>query len=154
MHFEVLSTKYANINHFRLFFWKFCYKISLFWAFFLEFFGLGNNLALKAPHYTRTTTLILCITFHFWVRMSFFENAGGFAGTPSLAVGLFYTCILQGARQVQGPCCTNPNSKSTNLMIWRYMIRRTEIKTHSAAINGTLNLQIWGSEDTWKSGPK
>ena len=108
MHFEVLSTKYANINHFRLFFWKFCYKISLFWAFFLEFFGLGNNLALKAPHYTRTTTLILCITFHFWVRMSFFENAGGFAGTPSLAVGLFYTCILQGARQVQGPCCTNP----------------------------------------------
>ena len=109
MHFEVLSTKYANINHFRLFFWKFCYKISLFWAFFLEFFGLGNNLALKAPHYTRTTTLILCITFHFWVRMRFFENAGGFAGTPSLAVGLFYTCILQGARQVQGPCCTNPN---------------------------------------------
>ena len=95
---SVLSTKYANINHFRLFFWNFCYTISLFWAFFLEFFGLGNNLALKAPHYTRTTTLILCITFHFWVRMSFFENAGGFAGTPSLAVGLFYTCILQGAR--------------------------------------------------------
>ena len=27
----------------------------------------------------------------------------------SLAVGLFYTCILLGARQVQGPCCTNPN---------------------------------------------
>ena len=37
-----------------------------------------------------------------------FSFAGGFAGTPSLAVGLFYTCILQGARQVQGPCCTNP----------------------------------------------
>ena len=35
--------------------------------------------------------------------------AGGFAGTPSLAVGLFYTCILQGASQAQGPCCTNPN---------------------------------------------
>ena len=26
------------------------------------------------------------------------------------AVGLFYTCILQGARQVQGPCCTNPSA--------------------------------------------
>ena len=38
-----------------------------------------------------------------------FSFAGGFAGTPSLAVGLFYTCILQGARQVQGPCCTNPS---------------------------------------------
>ena len=33
---------------------------------------------------------------------------GGFAGTPSLAVRLFYTCILQGASQAQGPCCTNP----------------------------------------------
>ena len=39
-----------------------------------------------------------------------FSFAGGFAGTPSLAVGLFYTCILQGARQVQGPCCTNPSA--------------------------------------------
>ena len=89
-----------------------------FLAFFLDFFGLGNNLALKDPHYTRTTTLILCITFHFWVRMSFFENAGGFAGTPSLAVGLFYTCILQGARQVQGPCCTNPRGNQINSWIW------------------------------------
>ena len=44
-----------------------------------------------------------------------FSFAGGFAGTPSLAVGLFYTCILQGARQVQGPCCTNPSSKFQNL---------------------------------------
>ena len=35
--------------------------------------------------------------------------AGGFVGTPSLAVGLFYTCILQGASQAQGPCCTNPS---------------------------------------------
>ena len=38
-------------------------------------------------------------------------------------------------------------------MIWRYMISRTKIKTHSADLNGTLNLQIWGSEVTWKSRP-
>ena len=28
------------------------------------------------------------------------------------------------------------------------------MKTHSAALHGTLNPRIWGSEDTWKSGPK
>ena len=44
-----------------------------------------------------------------------FSFAGGFAGTPSLAVGLFYTCILQGARQVQGPCCTNPRPLVINV---------------------------------------
>ena len=38
----------------------------------------------------------------------FFSFAGGFAGTPYLAVGLFNTCILQGASQAQGQCCTNP----------------------------------------------
>ena len=37
-----------------------------------------------------------------------------------------------------------------NLRIWRYMKFRTKMKTHSAA----LNPQIWGSEDTWKSRPK
>ena len=43
--------------------------------------------------------------------------AGGFAGTPSLAVGLFYTCILQGASQAQGPCCTNPSWGIPNLFV-------------------------------------
>ena len=38
-------------------------------------------------------------------------------------------------------------------MIWRYMISRTKIKTHSADLNGTLNMQIWGSEVTWKPRP-
>ena len=42
-------------------FWKLCYKISPFWAFFLEFFGLGNNLTLQDHHYTRAITLILGI---------------------------------------------------------------------------------------------
>ena len=28
------------------------------------------------------------------------------------------------------------------------------MKTYSAALNGTLNLQIWGPKDTWKSEPK
>ena len=49
--------------------------------------------------------------------------------------------------------CSLCNSKSVNMMIWRCIISRTKIKTHSAALNGTLNLQIWGSEVTWKSGP-
>ena len=40
-------------------FWKLCYKISPFWAFFLEFFGLGNNLTLQDHYYTRAITLIL-----------------------------------------------------------------------------------------------
>ena len=34
-----------------------------------------------------------------------FEKGRGFCRAPCLAVGLLYTCILQGARQVQGPCC-------------------------------------------------
>ena len=38
-----------------------------------------------------------------------FEKGRGFCRAPCLAVGLLYTCILQGARQAQGPCCTNPN---------------------------------------------
>ena len=42
-------------------FWKLCYKISPFWAFFLEFFGLGNNLTLQDHYYTRAITLILGI---------------------------------------------------------------------------------------------
>ena len=42
-------------------FWKLCYKISTFWAFFLEFFGLGNNLTLQDHYYTRAITLILGI---------------------------------------------------------------------------------------------
>ena len=42
-------------------FWKLCYKISPFWAFFLEFFGLGNNLTLQDHYYTRTISLILGI---------------------------------------------------------------------------------------------
>ena len=37
-----------------------------------------------------------------------FEKGRGFCRAPCLAVGLLYTCILQGARQAQGPCCTNP----------------------------------------------
>ena len=37
MHFEVLSTKYVNFNHFRQFFENFVLKISLFWQFFLSF---------------------------------------------------------------------------------------------------------------------
>ena len=28
------------------------------------------------------------------------------------------------------------------------------MKTHSAALHGTLNLRIWGPKDTWKSEPK
>ena len=42
-------------------FWKLCYKISPFWAFFLEFFSLGNNLTLQDHYYTRAITLILGI---------------------------------------------------------------------------------------------
>ena len=38
-----------------------------------------------------------------------FEKGRGFCRAPCLAVGLLYTCILQGARQAQGPCCTNPS---------------------------------------------
>ena len=38
-----------------------------------------------------------------------FAKGRGFCRAPCLAVGLLYTCILQGARQAQGPCCTNPN---------------------------------------------
>ena len=37
-----------------------------------------------------------------------FEKGRGFCRAPCLAVGLLYTCILQGARKAQGPCCTNP----------------------------------------------
>ena len=37
MHFEVLSTKYANINHFRWFFWNFVTKFLFFGRFFLSF---------------------------------------------------------------------------------------------------------------------
>ena len=113
MHFEVLSTKYANINHFRLFFWKFCYKISLFWAFFLEFFGLGNNLALKAPHYTRTTTLILCITFHFWVRMSFFWKCRGFCRDPLPCSGFILYLHFAGGKSSAGPLLYKPYSWTT-----------------------------------------
>ena len=52
-----------------------------------------------------------------------FSFAGGFAGTPSLAVGLFYTCILQGASQAQGPCCTNPTSAPVfNITICTYLL--------------------------------
>ena len=40
-----------------------------------------------------------------------FEKGRGFCRAPCLAVGLLYTCILQGARQAQGPCCTNPRPK-------------------------------------------
>ena len=61
MHFEVLSTKYVNFNHFRQFFENFVLKISLFLAIFLEFFVLGNNHTLQDPLYTRSITLILCI---------------------------------------------------------------------------------------------
>ena len=35
--------------------------MSPFWAFFLEFFGLGNNLTLQDHYYTRAITLILGI---------------------------------------------------------------------------------------------
>ena len=50
--------------------------------------------------------------------------------------------------------CSQCNSKSAILLIWRYMKIRTNMKTYSAALNGTLNLQIWGPKDTWKSEPK
>ena len=40
------------------------------------------------------------------------------------------------------------------MLIWRYMKIRTNMKTYSAALNGTLNLRIWGPKDTWKSEPK
>ena len=43
---------------------------------------------------------------------------------------------------------------SANLLIWRNMKIRTNMETYSAALNGTLNLQIWGPKDTWKSEPK
>ena len=49
--------------------------------------------------------------------------AGGFAGTPSLAVGLFYTCILQGASQAQGPCCTNPKLEHSWQWAWTLIFR-------------------------------
>ena len=37
MHFEVLSTKYVNFNHFRQFFENFVIKFLFFWQFFLSF---------------------------------------------------------------------------------------------------------------------
>ena len=43
---------------------------------------------------------------------------------------------------------------SANLLIWRNMKIRTNMETYSAALNGTLNLRIWGPKDTWKSEPK
>ena len=61
MHFEVLSTKYVTFNHLRWFFENFVTKFLFFLAFFLEFFGLGNNLNLQDHYYTRTITLILGI---------------------------------------------------------------------------------------------
>ena len=42
-------------------FWKLWYKISTFWEFFLEFFGLENKLTLQDHYYTRAITLILGI---------------------------------------------------------------------------------------------
>ena len=50
-------------------FWKFCYKISLFLAIFLEFFVLGNNHTLQDPLYTRSITLILCIERNKKIRL-------------------------------------------------------------------------------------
>ena len=47
-----------------------------------------------------------------------FEKGRGFCRAPCLAVGLLYTCILQGARQAQGPCCTNLlQLESTNISL-------------------------------------
>ena len=37
MHFEVLSTKFVNYNHFRQFFENFVIKFLFFWQFFLSF---------------------------------------------------------------------------------------------------------------------
>ena len=67
-----------------------------------------------------------------------FSFAGGFAGTPSLAVGLFYTCILQGARQVQGPCCTNPNQK-----LHSFMVKNWNLWSFYLCKQGSPSGKIW-----------
>ena len=54
-----------------------------------------------------------------------FEKGRGFCRAPCLAVGLLYTCILQGARQAQGPCCTNPIS----IFFRSLVVRRTSLTT-------------------------
>ena len=52
-----------------------------------------------------------------------FEKGRGFCRAPCLAVGLLYTCILQGARQAQGPCCTNPSCDLLNgLTLGRFSV--------------------------------
>ena len=51
--------KICEFQPFWMIFWKFCNKISLFLAIFLEFFGLRNNLTLQEPLYTRNITPIL-----------------------------------------------------------------------------------------------
>ena len=50
--------------------------------------------------------------------------------------------------------CPQCNSKSANLLIWRYIKIRTNMTTYLAALNGTLNRRIWGPKDAWKSEPK
>ena len=51
--------KICEFQPFWMIFWKFCNKISLFLAIFLEFFGLRNNLTLQEPLYTRNISPIL-----------------------------------------------------------------------------------------------
>ena len=51
-----------------------------------------------------------------------FEKGRGFCRAPCLAVGLLYTCILQGARQAQGPCCTNPSPRTSGQVLAQHTV--------------------------------
>ena len=77
-----------------------------------------------------------------------FEKGRGFCRAPCLAVGLLYTCILQGARQAQGPCCTNPNARSKTIpcVKWVHLLVLLVV-----SLFGEESTQIWSTLIEFKS---
>ena len=100
----LLSKKYGNFSK-KFKFFSQILKTEKIKYFVEKGFKLWHKMFMKAK-----PRLSYCFCKVKFAKSQHFSFAGGFAGTPSLAVGLFYTCILQGARQVQGPCCTNPST--------------------------------------------